>query len=153
MEMMIAPKKVFQTALYVRISVENEQKIEADSIGTQIQMLKDFASQMPEIQVYDIYCDNDITGTTFERPGFQEMMRMVKLKKIRCIVVKDLSRFGRDYLEVSSYLELILPVFDIRFLSVNDHFDSQDYRGTTGGMELAFRNLIKNTRHLGGVNC
>lgn len=63
--MMIAPKKVFQTALYVRISVENEQKIEADSIGTQIQMLKDFASQMPEIQVYDIYCDNDITGTTF----------------------------------------------------------------------------------------
>ena len=142
MEMMIAPKKVFQTALYVRISVENEQKIEADSIGTQIQMLKDFASQMPEIQVYDIYCDNDITGTTFERPGFQEMMRMVKLKKIRCIVVKDLSRFGRDYLEVSSYLELILPVFDIRFLSVNDHFDSQDYRGTTGGMELAFRNLI-----------
>lgn len=89
MEMMIAPKKVFQTALYVRISVENEQKIEADSIGTQIQMLKDFASQMPEIQVYDIYCDNDITGTTFERPGFQEMMRMVKLKKIGCIVVKD----------------------------------------------------------------
>ena len=142
MEMMIAPKKVFQTALYVRISVENEQKIEADSIGTQIQMLKDFASQMPEIQVYDIYCDNDITGTTFERPGFQEMMRMVKLKKIGCIVLKDLSRFGRDYLEVSSYLELILPVFDIRFLSVNDHFDSQDYRGTTGGMELAFRNLI-----------
>ena len=64
-EMMIAPKKVFQAALYVRISVENEQKIEADSIGTQIQMLKDFASQMPEIQVYDIYCDNDITGTTF----------------------------------------------------------------------------------------
>lgn len=67
---------------------------------------------------------------------------MVKLKKIGCIIVKDLSRFGRDYLEVSSYLELILPVFDIRFLSVNDHFDSNDYRGTTGGMELAFRNLI-----------
>ena len=58
-------KKIYQAAIYVRISVENERKIEADSIGNQIQMLKDFISQMPDIQIFDIYCDDDITGTTF----------------------------------------------------------------------------------------
>jgi DNA invertase Pin-like site-specific DNA recombinase len=71
------------------------------------------------------------------------MMAMVKMKQVNCIIVKDLSRFGvRDYLDVSSYLELILPLFGTRFISVNDAFDSNDYIGTTGGMELAFHNLI-----------
>lgn len=84
-----SPKKIFQTALYVRISVENERKIEADSIGNQIQMLKDFASQMPELQIYDIYCDDDITGTTFIRPEFSRMMNDVRDRNVNCIMVKD----------------------------------------------------------------
>ena len=142
----------YRAAIYCRLSSEDGADHESMSIGTQRALLAEYV-QNQGWEVVDTYIDDGFSGTNFERPGFQEMMRMVKLKKIGCIVVKDLSRFGRDYLEVSSYLELILPVFDIRFLSVNDHFDSQDYRGTTGGMELAFRNLIKNTRHLGGVNC
>ena len=123
-EMMTAPKKVFQAALYVRISVENEQKIEADSIGTQIQMLKDFASQMPEIQVYDIYCDNDITGTTFVRPEFSRMMNDVRDHRINCIIVKDLSRLGRNYLESGEYLEKVFPFFELRFIAINDRIDT-----------------------------
>ncbi len=142
----------YRAAIYCRLSSEDGADHESMSIGNQRALLAEYV-QKQGWEVVDTYIDDGFSGTNFERPGFQEMMRMVKLKKIGCIVVKDLSRFGRDYLEVSSYLELILPVFDIRFLSVNDHFDSQDYRGTTGGMELAFRNLIKNTRHLGGVNC
>ncbi len=142
----------YRAAIYCWLSSEDGADHESMSIGNQRALLAEYV-QKQGWEVVDTYIDDGFSGTNFERPGFQEMMRMVKLKKIGCIVVKDLSRFGRDYLEVSSYLELILPVFDIRFLSVNDHFDSQDYRGTTGGMELAFRNLIKNTRHLGGVNC
>ncbi|MEH2931200.1 recombinase family protein [Candidatus Ventrimonas sp. KK005] len=142
----------YRAAIYCQLSSEDGADHESMSIGNQRALLAEYVKKQGW-EVVDTYIDDGFSGTNFERPGFQEMMRMVKLKKIGGIVVKDLSRFGRDYLEVSSYLELILPVFDIRFLSVNDHFDSQDYRGTTGGMELAFRNLIKNTRHLGGVNC
>lgn len=136
-------------ALYIRLSVEDGdlddcRKKESNSILHQRMLLHEFVRSRVELKNCPVqeFCDDGYSGTNFHRPGFQEMMRMVKLKKIGCIIVKDLSRFGRDYLEVSSYLELILPVFDIRFLSVNDHFDSNDYRGTTGGMELAFRNLI-----------
>jgi len=119
-------KKIYQAAIYVRISVENERKIEADSIGNQIQMLRDFASQMPEIQIFDIYCDDDITGTTFVRPEFSRMMKDVRERNINCIIVKDLSRLGRNYLESGEYMEKVFPFFGIRFIAVNDRIDTID---------------------------
>lgn len=122
----VSPGKIFQTAIYVRISVENERKMESDSIGNQIQMLKDFASQMPELQIYDIYCDDDISGTTFIRPEFSRMMRDVRDRKINCIMVKDLSRLGRNYLESGEYLEKVFPFFGIRFIAINDRIDTLD---------------------------
>ena len=118
------PKRVFQTAIYVRISVENERKIEADSIGTQIQMLKDFASQMPELSIYDVYCDDDITGTNFARPEFSRMMNDVRDRNVNCIMVKDLSRLGRNYLESGEYIEKVFPFFGIRFIAINDRIDT-----------------------------
>lgn len=136
-------------AMYIRLSVEDGDlmvgsKTESNSVANQRMILEEYIRSKEEFigcQVVE-FCDDGYTGTNFDRPGFQEMMVQVKLKRIGCIIVKDLSRFGREYLDVSSYLELILPVFDIRFISVNDGFDSNDYRGTTGGMELAFRNLL-----------
>ena len=136
-------------ATYIRLSVEDGDltggsKVESNSVVNQRMLLSEFIQSREDLKGCRVveFCDDGYTGTNFERPGFQEMMVQVKLKQIDCIVVKDLSRFGREYLDVSSYLELILPVFDIRFISVNDGFDSNDYVGTTGGMELAFRNLI-----------
>ena len=122
----VSSGKIFRTAIYVRISVENERKIEADSIGNQIQMLKDFASQMPELQIYDIYCDDDISGTTFIRPEFSRMMKDVRDRNINCIMVKDLSRLGRNYLESGEYLEKVFPFFGIRFIAINDRIDTLD---------------------------
>jgi len=122
----VSPGKIFQTAIYVRISVENERKMEADSIGNQIQMLKDFASQMPELQIYDIYCDDDISGTTFIRPEFSRMMRDVRDRKINCIMVKDLSMLCRNYLESGEYLQKVFPFFGIRFIAINDRIDTLD---------------------------
>lgn len=136
-------------ALYIRLSVEDGDlsmgsKTESNSVAHQRMLLTEFIQSKPEFKDCKVieFCDDGYTGTNFERPGFQQMMVQVKLKQIGCIIVKDLSRFGREYLDVSSYLELILPVFDIRFISVNDSFDSAEFAGTTGGMELAFRNLI-----------
>ena len=96
----------------------------------------------------DIYIDNGFSGTNFERPAFQKMMEDAKRGKINCIIVKDLSRFGRSYLEAGNYLEKIFPFLNIRFISVTDHFDtfavisSEDVRGVANGIEIPLKNII-----------
>lgn len=135
--------------LYVRLSAEDgdlkgTDKQESNSVSNQRKLLLDYVRHHEELQRYEImeFCDDGYTGTNFNRPAFQEMMNLVKSGIITCIMVKDLSRFGREYLEVGRYLELILPLFQTRFISVNDAFDSERYKGTTGGMELALHNLV-----------
>ena len=91
-----------------------------------------------------VFCDDGVTGTHFDRPKFDELIEMARNQEIHCIMVKDLSRFGRNFLEMGNYLELILPLYGVRFISINDAFDSDDYLGVTGGLELALRNLINN---------
>lgn len=135
-------------ALYIRLSEEDGDlktgKNESNSISNQKLLLKQFIEEKEELRDCKImeFYDDGYSGTNFERPAFTEMMELVKLKKINCIIVKDLSRFGRSFLDVSSYLELILPLFNVRFISVNDDFDSNEFIGSTGGIRLAFRNLI-----------
>ena len=140
-------KKVL--ALYIRLSSEDldvgkSEKTESNSVANQRKLLLDYLQSHADLKEYEVveYCDDGFTGTNFERPRFTEMMQLVRNRRINAIMVKDLSRFGRDYLEVGAYLELILPLFGTRFISVNDGFDSNDYIGTTGGVELALRNLI-----------
>ena len=85
-------EKVYHCGLYARISVENERKREADSIGNQLQLLKDYVSEHPDLMVHDIYCDDDISGVDFIRPEFSRMMNDLRDRKIDCSIVKDLSR-------------------------------------------------------------
>lgn len=120
-----AKDKVYSVALYARISVENDHKREADSIGTQIQLLKDFASEHLDMEVFDIYCDDDITGTDFERPEFSRMMVDIRDGKVNCVIVKDLSRLGRNYIESGEYIEMVFPFLGVRFIAVTDRFDSK----------------------------
>lgn len=115
----------YSAALYARISVENERKIESDSIGTQIQLLKDFASEQTDIEVFDIYCDDDITGTDFDRPEFARMMTDIRDKKVNCVIVKDLSRLGRNFIESGEYIEMVFPFLGVRFIAVTNQFDSK----------------------------
>ncbi|MFR2487262.1 MAG: recombinase family protein [Hungatella sp.] len=136
-------------AEYIRLSSEDcdldsVSKAESDSIVNQRMVLGAYIKARNEFDQYQIleFCDEGYSGTNFERPAFQKMMLLVKSGGIDCIIVKDLSRLGRSYLDVSAYLELIFPMFGIRLISVNDNFDSKDYEGTTGGMELAFRNMV-----------
>ena len=137
-------------AYYIRLSVEDgdlkgkEGQRESNSISNQRALLSDYFQTHSELHDYQIieFCDDGYSGTNFRRPGFIQMMEQIKNGQLHGVMVKDLSRFGREYLEVGAYLELILPLYGVRFISVNDGFDSDRYIGTTGGMELALHNLI-----------
>lgn len=118
-------------AMYLRISSEDSDarhsiKMESDSITNQRSLLKAFISHTPELENADIleFCDDGWSGKNFERPAVREMLEQARNGGIQCILVKDLSRFGRDYLEVGNYISRIFPFLGIRFIAVNDHFDS-----------------------------
>jgi len=139
-----------QVAVYMRVSLEdvdkrsNCLKDESNSITSQRLLINRHLDQLPAL--CDLprveFFDDGFSGTNFDRPGFAQMIDYAKRGEISCIVVKDLSRFGRDYLEVGDYLEHIFPFFGIRFKSVNDGYDSLGHQGKTIGMDVAFRNLI-----------
>ena len=137
-------------ALYLRLSQEdvdvrrNAAKDESNSISAQRSLITRHIDETPDLCNLPRleFCDDGFSGTNFSRPDFQRMIELTKQGEIGCIIVKDLSRFGRDYLEVGDYLEHIFPFLGIRFISVNDHYDSSAHDGKTVGMDITFRNLI-----------
>ena len=137
-------------AIYLRLSLEDmnvrSSKLsdESNSIRNQRLLVERYISGNPELAQYPVveYSDDGYSGTNFDRPGVQRLLAKVKSGEVACIVVKDLSRFGRNYLEVGDYLEHIFPILGIRFIAVNDHYDSNRHVGSTGGIDVAFRNLI-----------
>ncbi len=131
-------------ALYMRLSREDDDmKDESNSISNQRKLLLGFLKKKPEFadSAAVQYVDDGYSGTGFERPGFVEMMDGVKKGKIQCVVVKDFSRFGRDYIELGDYIEHIFPFMQVRFIAVNDGYDSEDYKGKTPDIDVPFRNL------------
>jgi DNA invertase Pin-like site-specific DNA recombinase len=110
------------TAAYVRLSVDKEYK--RDSIQNQVSLIHDYIQEHPEYELIDTYVDNGYSGTDFDRPDFKRLMDDVRTGKIQCIVVKDLSRFGRDFLETGYYIETLLPRLNVRLIAINDEFDS-----------------------------
>lgn len=134
-------------AMYLRLSNEDINKAkseESNSISAQRVLLTRHIEVLMQGQAYSIveFCDDGYTGTDFNRPGFQAMIEAARSGKIGMIIVKDFSRFGRDYLEVGRYLEYIFPILQIRFVSVNDNCDSSDKLGATGGMSVALKNIV-----------
>lgn len=135
--------------MYMRISVEDkecsvEEKKESNSITNQRSLLRDYIGKSEELTKYLIIeiCDDGYSGTNLERPGMKHLLEMVKGQRVACIIVKDFSRFGRDYLLVSDYIDQIFPFMGIRFISVNDHYDSATCKGVTSGIDMAFRNML-----------
>ena len=136
------PERVYHTAAYVRLSVEdNRRDGNKDSIKMQQYMLEQYIAVQPDMRLEGIFCDNGETGTNFERSGFEAMMDDVRQRKIDCIIVKDLSRFGRNYVEAGYYLEKIFPYLGVRFVAVNDHYDT--LKDTNGNeLVLSLKNLV-----------
>jgi len=131
-----------KTAGYYRLSREDGDKMESDSIRNQKDLIADYVSKHPEITLVDEYVDDGYTGTNFDRPGFQKLLKDIESKKINCIIVKDLSRLGRNYIEMGRYLEKIFPLKGIRFIAINDHYDSFDESSEADQIVIPFKNLI-----------
>jgi len=100
----------FHVGIYARLSVDSTEK-KNESIDTQIAIARQYLKEHPEMELYGCYTDLGKTGTNFKREGFERMMQDVRKKRIDCVIVKDLSRFGRDYIETGSYLEHIFPSY------------------------------------------
>ena len=138
-----------KTAVYIRLSDEDNNvdgiiKAESNSVAAQRILIRDYIQRNNLSTLSDTleYVDDGFSGTNFQRPAFRRMMDDAKRGEIGCIIVKDFSRFGRDHLETGNYLERIFPLLGIRFISVNDQFDSEDCMGMTGGMSVALKNII-----------
>ncbi len=135
---------VTTVALYMRLSREDDDmKDESNSISNQRKLLLGFLKKKPELADSTAvqYVDDGYSGTVFERPGFAAMMDGVKKGEIQCVIVKDFSRFGRDYIELGDYIEHIFPFMQVRFIAINDGYDSEDYKGKTPDIDVPFRNL------------
>lgn len=113
----------YNTAVYARLSIE-DNGCGSDSIKNQIEMIKNYIAEKKELTLHSIFYDNGMTGTNFDRPGFAAMLEEIKKGNINCVAVKDLSRFGRNYMEAGNYLEKIFPFLGVRFISINDNYDS-----------------------------
>ncbi len=143
--------QLFKVAIYLRLSKDDgdfssaeEGKSESNSIHNQRELLLSFLKKHPEMELYDEYKDDGRTGTNFDRPDFKRMMEDVRTGKVDCIIVKDLSRFGRDYIECGKYIEKIFPQLGIRFISVNDGFDTAA-ANSSDSIVIPFKNLINDS--------
>lgn len=115
---------LFQTAVYIRLSKEDGDKEESDSVGNQRRLLTEYVAKKEDLILYDTYIDDGFSGTNFRRPSFQRMIEDIESGKVNCVIVKDLSRFGRDYIETGRYLERVFPDLGVRFISISDGIDS-----------------------------
>ena len=134
--------QVWNTCGYVRLSREDGDKEESNSVTGQKDLIRDYMTRHPELRECAMKVDDGFTGSNFDRPAFQEMMAEVKAGKINCIVVKDLSRFGRDHLEAGEYLERIFPFLGVRFIAINDNYDSMSSNSESDELIVPFKNLI-----------
>lgn len=134
--------RIYKTAAYVRLSREDERKIASESVENQIAFLKYFISGREDLELEEVYVDRGETGTKFDRPGFNRMIDDMRYGKFGCIVVKDLSRLGRNYIEAGDYIEKIFPFFGIRFIAVTDGYDSLMASAAEEGLMVPLKNLI-----------
>ena len=131
----------FHVGIYARLSVEGTER-KNESIDTQIAMAKQYLKEHPEMELYDCYTDLGRTGTNFKREGFERMMRDVRKKRIDCVVVKDLSRFGRNHIEAGNYIQKIFPFMGVRFIALADGIDTFGEKSGTDEMALNLTNLV-----------
>ena len=154
-----------KNAIYLRLSVEDDilktknkttekednfaeikllLRAESNSIANQRTMLLEYISKDAELAQQETaeFCDDGFSGVSMERPGLKELLKQVRQGKIACILVKDISRFSRDYIEIGTYLNQIFPFMGVRFIAVNDHYDSRNHKGSTIEIDTAFQTLL-----------
>ena len=134
--------KIYKAAVYVRLSKEDGDKIESNSISNQKEYIKDFLKEKDDVCICSERIDDGYSGVNFDRPAFNLMMEDIKSGKINCVVVKDLSRFGRNYIESGRYIERIFPFLGVRFIAINDNYDSAGEKNQSDSLIIPFKNLM-----------
>ncbi len=136
-------RKIFKTAIYCRLSRDDGDKAESNSIVGQKAYCKEFVSKNEDMKlVYEPFVDDGYSGVNFDRPNFIKMFAEIQRGKIDCVIVRDLSRFARDYIDAGRYLEKIFPSLGVRFIAINDNYDSKTTNHSTDSFILPFKNLI-----------
>ncbi len=132
---------IWKAGIYARLSVDNNTR-KNESIDTQIAIAKEFISQADDIELAACYSDLGKTGTNFNRDGFERMMADIRRKEINCVIVKDFSRFGRNYIETGNYIEKIFPFMKVRFIAVTDGYDSEHLSGDSDQLSMNLKNIV-----------
>lgn len=135
-------KILYKVAIYIRLSVEDGDKEESNSVTNQRMLLNEFLKDNQDIELYDYYIDDGFSGTDFSRPAFERLLNDLYEKKFNTLIVKDLSRLGRNYIEVGNYIEKIFPLFNIRFIAINDRIDSIKNPESVNSVIVPFKNLL-----------
>ncbi|MBR1634546.1 MAG: recombinase family protein [Lachnospiraceae bacterium] len=127
-----------KAAAYIRLSRETEGSLERDTIGNQTALVQEFIKRQDDLELYDTYIDDSVSGTTFVRPAFDRMLADMRAGRIQAVVVKDMSRIGRDYIEAGSLVEHVFPLYGMRLISITDGFDTDK---DANGLMMAVANL------------
>ncbi len=129
---------------YERLSQDDPESEESSSILYQRMIISDYVKNSTELAGYEYkdFSDDGYSGTNLERPGIQEVLKLIKENRVYCLVVKDLTRFSRDYIDIQRYLERIFPALDVRFIAMSDGFDSNDYIGKPLDMAMKFKSIL-----------
>lgn len=140
-------KKIYHAAIYVRLSKEDGDvatagKRESNSISNQKDLIKNFLKDKKDIVVVSERGDDGYSGSNFERPAFQMMLEDIKKGIVDCVVVKDLFRFDREYIDAGKYIERLFPALGVRFIAVNDHYDNLEGKSQADEIVIPFKNLI-----------
>ena len=137
---------MYDAALYLRLSKDDMEeggaKSESNSIANQRELLRSFVKSQPDIQIFDIYVDDGYSGGNFDRPEFKRMTTDIEAGKVNCVIVKDLSRFGREYIDSGMYIERLFPAMGVRFIAINDGIDSGEAKSQSDEIIIPFKNLI-----------
>ena len=141
----VKQEKRWRTAGYARLSVEDSGKPGSETLDNQKNLIQDYIANAPDLEMTQLYFDNGQSGTDFQRPGFERLMDAVRKGDANCIVVKDLSRFGRNYKETGNYLERIFPFLGVRFIAITDNFDTLTAERSANGYIIPLKNLINET--------
>lgn len=140
----------YHTAIYLRLSRDDEDidgsaKRESDSISSQRELARSFVREQPDMELFDIYIDDGYSGANFDRPDFKRMMADIESGNVNCVVVKDLSRFGRDYIEAGRFIQKTFPAFSVRFIAITDHYDSLTADQSTTSLVIPVKNFVNDS--------
>lgn len=134
--------KINRAAIYVRLSKEDGDKIESDSIVNQKELILDYLKDKADIEVCSVRVDDGFSGANFDRPAFKLMLEDIRTGEIDCVIVKDLSRFGRNFVEAGRFLNQEFPLRGVRFIAINDQYDTLQKKSSSDDIVIPFKNLV-----------